>query len=148
MPLRQAPGHGDERDETPEFPDEGEKREVLDAFLERLRSFRRFVDQGRVEAVRGGEKFERVQERLADQREGAREKRADATWQRFIEEGFNRATLREFLENIEHFSAAEIQKMIANIDDLIREWDPAWHPFLINFKLQLQAIVKVKQAEE
>ena len=75
----------------------------------------------------------------------AQESKAEAAWERILNEGINQETLQGFLDNVMSFSARGLSEVIATIDNLIREWDPAVHKFLRDLKQQLQAIVRLKE---
>lgn len=154
MSERQRSGHEeDEVEPSPAVKEAAEKLEAMDVFLARLREMTEALrTKTRAERPRGareGETFDGIAtERLQEQRREDQGKRAESVWKRFREEGINPNTLREFSDNVMSFSAAELQSIIATIDDLIREWDPATHWFLQNLKRQLQAMARLKEAEQ
>ena len=143
----------DDEPVVPERPKEQtEDTEVArQEFLDRLRTLRegmeRIVRAERPKSPREGEIFEGVSTETIKEREReGRESVAEKTWERIRAEGINQNTLREFLDNVEVFSSVELMAMVASIDNLLLEWDPALHGFLRSLQGELRAMMRLKES--
>lgn len=121
--------------EEPEKPKEGETREsseALRAYIEKLRSIREELRDAALEDAQV--KSEMVRERIS-------------------REGLNFNTLSGMVDalqetNFEAFGLQEITDILAVIDYMILEWDPAYRQVLQGIKQKLQGAADMKRSRQ
>lgn len=120
---------------------DAETQKVLEVFRQaRARLERRIDELG----SRDQQENKEASKKSPNVVEGSQGSPREKIWESLKSEGINRRNLREFSANAELFTANELEIILTIINNLLHEWDPAFHPFLRSLLPELEQMHAIK----